>query len=307
MLTRIMSVIVLPLILIISIGGCGQKDFPSASVKRAEGFSLGSAKIEPLKNPTAEQLQSAVIKFYDSLQSASVSYTLERHSTDEWSMDNKGNVTIEKEALSVPEYDFVFCKPGKTLIKVEDENLVRKVQNGTDMLVVSVPGKAYTKYNVDARLAEHVIPLWLAVTPDTITDQNVLMPREVTSLKMLPDDKLDGVDVYVLELSLKIGGYGASGLPAEIRRIYIGKKDLLLRQMSIIQPPSLSTRKNDHGDLIVLKFIGFQCNVDVPKDAFPMTAPAVCKKITVSNKPKVVNPYAHPKPRSKRQGAKKNY
>ena len=274
MSTRKPIAFLLLLMLVLAITGCGKKeDFPKAAMNSTTEFSLGSVKIEPLKNPSAQELYQTIVGLYDSLQSVSTTYTTSKYESQTWQMDDKGKITIANEQIKAPKTEFWLLNPSKSIIKMDDTPRSRLFQDGKDLFTADPDLHEYQKMVVPPVLQTHLVTHAFGLAPCSIYNNNELSPRTISKLTLLPDTKINGTDVYVLEMCL---AYSRNKRiqPGETRRFYIGKADLLPRKIQFVYNPISSNGLADNGNLKEFIFVGFKCNPELPNNIFTLTPPA---------------------------------
>jgi outer membrane lipoprotein-sorting protein len=283
---RIKLIVLLGLLALL-LGGCGHHDvFPKASVDRIDKFSLDSLRVEKFKkDPSAAELYAAMMKLYDSLQSVAASAESDILPSDLWSINDKGDFTIDKEPFSVPKLDYRYAGPDKRLVKMEGQIPTVRVDNGKTVIVVYPEAKCYR--NLTVPFAEkHAIADILGLTPASSSQDEGMTQRSIETLTRRPDETVDGEKVYVLDVRLAVlARAGQPSLPAEIRRFFVGKDDLLPRKILITQVPLFSNQPNEHQNLTRVIFQGFECNAKLSDDLFTKDPPSGFKLVTTAPKP----------------------
>jgi len=241
------------LLVCLLIHGCAALRFPEAPVKRVRGFSLGTCQIEDLgKNPTANEVYEAVVRLFDSLDTAAATCRVEEIMTKEWAQAYDRPLELAGKQIKA-RVDFRYARPNKMLIKRSGDEPLVTLQNGTVTIIFRPEDMTYRRIVTPKELVEAVPPSvtgWLQLLPGN---------RQVDKMR-LGKSSVDGTQTYTLELSFPYEQTESGYVPAEDRTFYFGRKDLLPRKMEIIR----RVKGTDGGfvvvDRVTITFLGFRAN-----------------------------------------------
>ena len=255
-------------LLISGSAGCGQEPFPKTKLEPVRKFSLGTAKFTPFKKrPTAKELYKTTLRLYDSFDTIAATAECNSQQVNEWSeVDGKAeDIKIEKSRFM---NELRAVEPDKMLSIVIDDEAWVSVENGKTSLWYFPTKHSYLMGKIVYRQHRHAA-VWAGLLPPMGKSEIAF-----SSMKLLPDQKINGTDVYVLELRIPSfkDRYGFS-IP-ETRKIYLGKNDLLPRKtMSIEKRPSEETALGLPNNIDTSVFLGFEVNSKLPKGLFPTHPP----------------------------------
>lgn len=256
--------------------GCGKPRFPKAPIKPVNEFSLGTAKFKPfVRRPTAQELFDRMLEFYDSFSSAAVSWRQSEHHFGAQPVEPGGAVEGIKEKTGTASVELRYVKPDKLLYKRDGDSPLTEVINGSVHLFYVPEQEICFRSRPGARnkIPSHLLARYLDLVPGD--------GREYSSLQLLRETKVGSADVYLLEAKLPSKVAGTRTLPAEVRRFYIGKSDLLLRRTEIKEiADGVSTGASENRR--TYQFLGFIANSLLSDDLFPTECP---KNIRVATMP----------------------
>lgn len=257
------------------IAGCAREQFPNAKIEPVKKYSLGTAKFTPFKKrPTAEELYKTTLRLYDSFNTIATTIDLTWKLVHEWDeVDGKAeNIKVYTGRIT---NEIRSIKPDKLLsIGSGDDNSV-EVKNGKVNYYYYTFEHCYKMLDTGSNIHRHAANLAF------------LLPLKGTSVKLLPDRKINGTDVYVLELKPKKS-------QRFYRRVYIGKMDLLPRRTVLIEQPKNNkfvwpkqgpSHKKVRGvpnSIRTYEFIGFVANSKLSNDLFPKHPPKGTRRISKS-------------------------
>lgn len=240
----------------------------------AKGFSLGSAKLQPFqKRPTAKQLYNAALKHLDSLSSAAASE--ERHPTlSDGPADEPSKINLYHWAVK-PDKEFTEMISGGYPLE--------SIRNGSNAILYSPKKKTYqpdpfalkllTGHSAAAEWAGLTVPPGgRSSTGDTYTGNKII------SYRLLPDAKLDSGDTYVLQMGIRLGSVTLppSKTGEEIRKIWLGKQDLLTRRIESYRTIKMGSKISHYKT--ITEFSGFITNPKLSPDLFVFKPPAGSKE-----------------------------
>ncbi len=221
--------------------GCSHQPLPGVRIDPITTFSLGSAKFTPFKTrPTAQQLLAAALRLYDSFDTVAV--TAKLHDP-------------------APNLEYRAVRPDKELTT----GMTVTVRNGKTAFCYAPKNRHYIVLSTTRQEQGMPVARWLGLTQDPFS-----------SVRLLSDQSIGGVEVYVLELQApgKLGKHGE--IPPQKILIYLGKNDLLPRkkEITVVATPSLYGQPED---VITEDFLGFVANSKLPDDLFPTKPPKGAK------------------------------
>lgn len=233
------------LLTVIFIGGRSSK-FPKVAVKPVHGFSSGGAKVPKLSGkPTAKELYAALVKYYDSFRSCAES----------------GNLTISGAKLDrfngSSSFEYRFVAPDKELMIHTGRNKIVVVTNGVKIIRYHPKTNTYSvcfriNKNGPTTSYKQTVSRWVGLGSD--------MP--IDSLRLLKDDVVNGVGVYVLEIRYS----------STVVTVYVGKTDLLPRKI-------VNTYQEKENSQVVTQLLSaFRANVELPVELFSIKPPFGAKR-----------------------------
>ncbi len=257
---KLARVLVTMFALAATVAGCASEPMPGMRLEPVTKFSLGSAKFTPFKKrPTAEQLRAAVLKLYDSVDSAALSGKLHATSYDSDAPKGSGfDVQIESRT----------ARPGKYL---ELRGSFIDVGNGKKTLYYDRSHNTYSSGVVkDAGKRHNRIAEWIG------------LPYRSHRARLLSDSVVNGVSVFVLELTRPPKEHNKFAPWARRTiRLYLGKNDLLLRRRETSEKVSLDSVFPEN--TTVTKIDGFVINSGLSDDLFRTEPPKGAKPMRSQN------------------------
>lgn len=236
--------------------GCAHEQFPRVKPGTIEGFSSGSAKVPVFKSrPTAKELHSALVKFYDSF--------------DSWAASGICNSETpkDKEKPESNRFELRDKKPDKVLN-------ITKGRHGSVLVTNGKHGIWYwpdsNEYYDNYEVSDKAGAGRETVAADLPSDTNT----RVRGMRLLPDKVINGVEVYVLEIKLA----GVEHRLTETDTFYIAKNDLLPRKTTSVRDlkdNGEAAKKNYTNYTRV--FSGFRANLKLPDAMFSTTPPRGAK------------------------------
>jgi hypothetical protein len=241
--------------------GCGKEQFPKEPVGNITTFSLGSAHFTPFKKrPTAKELYDTTLRLYDSFHSFAVSHAM----TSRGVFDPYGKGVGTRVTTASDEVDCRWAGP-ETYLQITWIKGRRNVAvcNGEKSLF-------YRSWNNTYRKARSLpMPAW---------NELGLLRHSNVGLKLLPDSRVAGTEVYVLQMIAEQRVQKIGGVFRTTRTLYLGKSDLLPRKYEDVfdKPPATNGRKMPPSTSTTV-FHGMNANVDLPDALFPSEPPKGAK------------------------------
>lgn len=255
--------------------------FPREPIRTVNSFSLGSAHFTPFKHrPGGKELYDRMLKLYNSFTTLAMTCSHRTKIKGDWEwIDQPGlNTRIKQPSMLMQvndDYTYVFVANGPSACQY---------WRGTNKYLFARDNKVNSS-RID-------IPVYLyLINPDAKAFHTKILRYD-----LMPDQRINGDEVYVLKLTtaerpITIEDYSLENqkhraLPSVTkttnkaqnmvtRIFYLGKSDLLLRKLEIIDPDQEALAKFSH---IVYLYSGMVANLNLPNRMFDTTPPKGAKR-----------------------------
>lgn len=302
-----LAVLILVAALVLLVVGCGRRTAKEArsergvtsaeksrmAVKRnatdakAKTTPTDADKVAPLPaNATVKDVLDRVSEVYRSAK------TLQMDGTIFASMRLAGKVETKQDAISLR-----FERPNKLrLVSGSGQHNVTVVSTGKNLYTYVADEKLYSKAPAPVDLTKTPQPQGQGMNTLALLSGNDISPY-IKNAKLLPSEKIDGMDTYVIGYSRTITRPGGPDGKKMVRvgkieeKTWIGKQDFLIRQMSSTHTMSaqalsqIGQGKKPSGPLVVSQktlFRTITANAQIPGSSFKFTPPAGAKEFKPS-------------------------
>jgi hypothetical protein len=241
--------------------GCGKEQFPKEPVGRITTFSLGSAHFTPFKKrPIAKELYDTTLGLYDSFHSLAMSH--DGTSRGVFDPYNRGVETRVTTASAPVECRRAGPERFLQITWIKGKRNVA-VCNGEKSLF-------YRSWNNTYRKTRFL--------PTHAWNELGLLRYSSVGLKLLPDSRVAGADVYVLQMMAEQRVQKMGGVFRTTRTVYLGKSDLLPRKfVDVFEKPRAANGRKMPPSTSTTVFHGVNANVDLPDGLFPSEPPRGAK------------------------------
>lgn len=250
---------------------CTRAPFPSAPLEKVTTFSAGSARGKSLgKNPNARQVYDATLALYDSVESMALSCDVTDRQVHGWSTVG-GRATDTEEDIEKTHTEYRYKRPDKEMAKSTGDLPVVVLRNGGRCFTYMPKDNVYVEWLVKPTVGHSLASNWLNLLPDE-------RRLKFSAIELLDDTTMDGASVYVLELRLPYKKTSTGYMPPQVRRLYLGKTDLLPRKIEVFDEPTKEEKKQRvpaSGETYV--FSGVSCNTVLSPGVLPAKPPAGAK------------------------------
>ena len=231
----------LMLLLICVVCGCGKKN---PTLEPVNTFSVGNAQVPTLTDkPTAEELYTAVLQFYDSFDTVSASCELAVRTIGDAKVEDDSASGV-KAGTTTRRVEYRYKKPNRELTIID--NMFTSVPSGDEK-------------------RKHPVAAWLRLDPRIDPGS----ARTIDHMTLLNNSTVNGDQVYVLELRLPSQKLKQNFYSPEVRRFFIGKTDLLPRKIEVIQEHKMPV-KALACESATTRFSGMMVNEPVPDGIFTL-------------------------------------